>query len=113
MTMKFNVKLMFESYAIRNTEGKEIFRSASNTEIIDEYKRLVEIYDANSIALATERAPVDCEVVSADHVVNCRHITLYNVFVNDEFVKELMFRPDTLAVIRAVAPGLNWQRFSN
>ena len=107
------VKLVFESYAIRNTEGKEIFRSASNNEILDEYKRLVEIYDANGITLAAERAPVDCEVVSADHVVNCRHMTLYHVYVNDEFVKELMFRPDPLAVIRAVAPGLDWKRFSN
>ena len=111
--MKFNVKLMFESYAIRNTEGKEIFRSASNNEIIDEYKRLVEIYDANSITLATERAPVDCEVVSADHVVNGKHMTLYRVYVNGEFVKELMFRPYSLAVIRAVTPGLNWKKFSN
>lgn len=111
--MKFNVKLMFESYAIRNAEGKEIFRSASNNEILDEYKRLVEIYDANSITLTAERAPVDCDVVSTDHVVNCRHMTLYHVYVNDEFVKELMFRPDPLAVIRAVAPGLNWKEFSN
>lgn len=106
--MKFNVKLMFESYAIYTSEGKEISRSASSNEILDEYERLVEIYDANSISLATERAPVDCEVVSADNVVNCRHMTLYNVFVNDKFVKELMFRPYPLATIRAVAPGLNW-----
>ena len=103
------VKLVFESYAIRNTEGKEIFRSASPNEILDEYKRLVEIYDANSITLATERAPAECEVVSADNAVN----TLYHVYVNDEFAKELMFRPDPLAVIRAVAPGLNWKKFSN
>ena len=110
MTMKFNLKLVFESYVIRNTEGKEISRSASNNEILDEYKRLVEIYDANDITLATERAPVDCDVVSADNVVNCRHMTRYNVYVNDEFVKELMFRPDPLAVIRAVAPGLDWKK---
>ena len=99
------VKLVFESYAIRNTEGKEIFRSASPNEILDEYKRLVEIYDANSITLTTERAPVDCEVVSAGNAVN----TLYHVYVNDELVKELMFRPYPLAVIRAIAPGLDWK----
>ena len=97
------IKLVFESYVIRNTEGKEIFRSASTNEILDEYNRLVEIYDANRITLTTERAPVDCEVVSADNAVN----TL--LYVNDELVEELMFRPHPLAVIRAVAPGLDWK----
>ena len=111
--MKFNVKLMFESFVIYHAEGKEIFRSASINEILDEYKRLVKMYDANSITLATERAQADCEVVSADHVVNCRHMTLYNVYVNDELIKELMFRPYPLAVIRAVASGLNWKKISN
>ena len=101
-----HVKMVFESYVIYNTEGKELFRSASTNEILDEYKRLVELYDANGITLTTERAPVDCEVVSADNAVN----TLYHVYVNDELVKELMFRPDPLAVIRAVAPGLDWKK---
>ena len=97
------IKMVFESYVIYHTEGKELFRSASPNEILDEYKRLVEVYDANSITLTTERAPVDCEVVSADNSEN----TLYHVYVNDELVKELMFRPYPLAVIRAIAPGLD------
>ena len=114
MTMKKKndktlVKLVFESYAIRNTDGKEIFRSAFTNEILDEYKRIVEIYDANRITLTTERAPVDCEVVSADNAVN----TLYHVYVNDDLVKELMFRPHPLAVIRAVAPGLDWKKIDD
>lgn len=108
-----HVKMVFESYVIYHTEGKELFRSASPNEILDEYKRLVEIYDANSITLTTERAPVDCKVVSADHVVNCRHMTLYHVYVNDELVKELMFRPFPLAVIRAIAPGLDWKKIDD
>ena len=103
------IKLVFESYVMRNTEGKEIFRSASTNEILDEYKRIVEIYDANRITLTTERAPVDCEVVSADNAVN----TLYHVYVNDDLVKELMFRPHPLAVIRAVAPGLDWKKIDD
>ena len=103
------VKLVFESYVMRNTDGKEIFRSAFTNEILDEYKRIVEIYDANRITLTTERAPVDCEVVSADNAVN----TLYHVYVNDDLVKELMFRPHPLAVIRAVAPGLDWKKIDD
>ena len=114
MTMKEKndktlVKLVFESYVMRNTDGKEIFRSAFTNEILDEYKKLVEIYDANRITLTTERAPVDCEVVSADNAVN----TLYHVYVNDDLVKELMFRPHPLAVIRAVAPGLDWKKIDD
>ena len=103
------IKLVFESYVMRNTDGKEIFRSAFTNEILDEYKKLVEIYDANRITLTTERAPVDCEVVSADNAVN----TLYHVYVNDDLVKELMFRPHPLAVIRAVAPGLDWKKIDD
>ena len=114
MTMKEKndktlIKLVFESYVMRNTDGKEIFRSAFTNEILDEYKKLVEIYDANRITLTTERAPVDCEVVSADNAVN----TLYHVYVNDDLVKELMFRPHPLAVIRAVAPGLDWKKIDD
>ena len=103
------VKLVFESYAIRNTEGKELFRSASPNEILGEYRRLTEIYDSNSITLTTERAPVDCEVVSADNAVN----TLYHVYVNDALIKELMFRPYPLAVLRAVAPVLDWKKIDD
>lgn len=49
-----HVKMVFESYVIYHTEGKELFRSASANEILDEYNRLIEIYDANSIILTTE-----------------------------------------------------------
>lgn len=104
-----HVKMVFESYVIYHNEGKELFRSASTNEILGEYRRLTEIYDANSITLTTERAPVDCEVVSADNAVN----TLYHVYVNDELVKELMFRPYPFAVIRAVAPGLDWKKIDD
>ena len=111
--MKFNVELEFESYVIYTGKGKEIFRLASTNEILDKYRRLCVIYETNNITLTAERATVDCEVVSADHVVNGKHMTLYRVYVNGEFVKELMFRPYSLAVIRAVAPGLNWKKISN
>lgn len=111
--MKFNVELEFESYVIHTGEGKEIFRSASINEFLNKYRRLCGIYETNNITLATERALVDCEVVPTNHVVNGKHMTLYCVYVNGEFVKELMFRPYPLAVIRAVAPGLNWKKISN
>ena len=111
--MKFNVQLEFESFAIRDAEGKEIFRSLSPNEAYDEYDELVRVWCANNITVTTERALVDCEVVSAENVVNCRHMTLYRVYVNGEFVKELMFRPYSLAIIRAIAPGLDWNKINN
>ena len=111
--MKFNVQLEFESFAIRDAEGKEIFRSLSPNEACDECDKLVRVWCANNITATTERALVDCEVVTAEHVINCRHMTLYHVYVNGEFVKELMFRPYSLATIRAIAPGLDWKKINN
>ena len=108
--MKFNVQLEFESYAIRNAEGKEIFRSLSPDEACD---KCDELNDTSNITVTTERALADCEVVAAEHVINCRHMTLYRVYVNGEFVKELMFRPYSLAIIRAIAPGLDWKKINN
>lgn len=109
MTMKFNVRLQFESFAIRDAEGKEIFRSLSPNEACAEYDNLVRVWCAYNITATTERALADCEVVTAEHVINCRHMTLYRVYVNGEFVKELMFRPYPLAMIRAIASGLDWK----
>ena len=111
--MEFNVQLEFESFAIRDTDGKEIFRSLSPDEACDEFDNLVRVYRVNNITVTTERALVDCEVVTAEHVINCRHMTLYRVYVNGEFVKELMFRPYPLAMIRAIAPDLDWKKINN
>ena len=111
--MKFNVQLEFESFAIRDADGKEIFRSLSPDEACNKCDELAKLNDTSNIIVTTERALVDCEVVSSENVVNCRHMTLYIVFVNNEFVKDLMFRPYHLAIIRAIAPGLDWKRINN
>ena len=113
MTMKFNVKLEFESFAIRTNEGKVIFRTTSPNEVCDVYDGLFGMYEAHEITTVTERAFVDCEVVTANDVVNNRHMTTYSIYVNDKFVKKLTFRPYHSAVVRAITTGLDWKIISN
>ena len=36
--------------------------------------------------------------------------TYYRIYVNDDFVKELNFKPCDMALINAVAPGLDWKK---
>ena len=113
-----HVKMVFESYAIRNTEGKEIFRSASPTEAYGRYNAIVHFNDYYGVdpklqPVATERALAECEVVSFSHVINCKSMTLYRIYINGEPIKEIMFRPYPLDVIRAVAPGLDWKKIND
>ena len=39
--------------------------------------------------------------------------TYYSVYVNDDFIKELDFKPSEMALINAVAPGLDWKKIED
>lgn len=39
--------------------------------------------------------------------------TYYRVYVKDEFVKELSFKPKPMALINAIAPGLDWKKIDD
>ena len=115
------IKMVFESHVIRNTEGKEIFRSDVRRAACDVYSSLVELFGDYSVRfqiVATERSIVDCEVIPFRYPNNSCHgekagKTHYRVYVNDEFVKELSFKPKPMALINAIAPGLDWKKINN
>ena len=115
------VKLVFESYVVY-VNGEEEFRtdfqkaaSAYRLELVPyffnrDYKEKIKI--------ATERAIVNCEVVRYRYPNKSLHgekagKTHYRVYANGEFVKELTFKPQPMALINAVAPGLDWKKIND
>ena len=116
-----HVKMVFQSYVVY-VNGKEVLRtdyqkaaSAYSLELIPyffnrDYKEKIKI--------ATETAIADCEVVRYRYPKSRCHgdkagKTHYRVYVNDEFVKELSFKPQPMALINAIAPGLDWKKIED
>ena len=111
------VKLLFKSYVVY-VNGKEELRTASQKEASAYYLFSIPYFFnrdyKEKIRIATETAIADCEVIRYRYQNNSRYgkmagKTHYRVYVNDEFVKELSFKPKPMALINAVAPGLDWK----
>ena len=115
-----HVKMVLESYAVY-VNGKEELRTDSERAASAYHLVLITyFYNRNQekIKTATERAIVDCEVIPFRYPNNSCHgekagKTHYRVYVNDEFVKELPFKPKPMAVIRAIAHGLDWKNIND
>lgn len=117
--MEFYVKLVFESYVFRNAEGKGEFRTDDRKLAVEKYNTLVDYYNhlhivPNFTSITTERALVDCKVVSKCYPKNSRFgkkagKTFYRVYVDDYFATELDFKPKPLTIINAFALNLDWK----
>ena len=115
------IKVVFESYAVY-INGKEELRTDSERAASSYYIELIPYFYnrdyKEKMKIATERAIVDCEVIPFRYPNNSCHgekagKTHYRVYVNDEFVKELPFKPKPMAVIRAIATGLDWKKIED
>ena len=115
------VKVVFESYAVY-VNGKEELRTDLQKAASAYYLELIPYFFnrgyKEKIKIATERAIVDCEAVRYRYPNNRCHgekagKTYYQVYVNDEFVKELSFKPQPMALINAIAPGLDWKKIDD
>lgn len=117
-----HVKMVFKSYAVY-AFGDEKLRTDFQKAASD-YCRALASYNflfrgyKDCCGITTEMAIVDCEVVRCRYQDNSRHgekagKTYYRVYVNDDFVKELNFKPCDMTLINAVAPGLDWKKIEN
>ena len=116
-----HVKLVFKSYAVY-VNGKEKLRTGSQKTASAYYIFSIPYFFnrdyKEKIRIATETAIADCEVIRYRYQNNSRYgkragKTHYRVYVNGEFVKELSFKPKPMALINAIAPGLDWKKIED
>ena len=111
------VKVVIESYAIRDKDGFEEFRALTREGAERELNSLREYYERHSLPfnskITRERAIVECEVVRKCYRKSYPTFekagkTFYRVFHDDNFVVELDHAPKPLDVINARPCDVNW-----
>ncbi len=111
------VKVVIESYVIRNKEGVGIYRTSTREGAERELNSLREYYNQRSLPfrpiIMKERAIVECEVVRRRYPNNLRNPmkagkTVYKLFHDDDLVKELDHEPKPMELINACAYNVNW-----
>ena len=116
-----HVKVMFRSYVVY-VSGEEELRTDLQKAASEYYHELARYFAKRGYKeitkMATETTIADCEVIRYRYQNNSRYgkragKTHYCVYVNDEFVKELSFKPKPMALINAVAPGLDWKKIDD
>ena len=112
------VKVVFESYAIRDEDGHEKFRLITRERAEIELELLCEYYERHSLAfnfrITKELAVVECEVVRRRYSKSFTNAemagkTYYRLYRSNELVREIDHEPKPLDVINAYAPGLDWK----
>lgn len=115
------VKMVFKSFVVY-VNGKEKLRTDFKKAATDYCRQLALYFSTRGYndccRTTTETAIAECEVASYRYPNNSRHgekagKTHYRVYVNDEFVKELSFKPQPMTLINAIAPGLNWKKIED
>lgn len=111
------VKVVIESYVIRNKVGVGLYRTSTREGAerkIDEFR---ECYGRAllpfKLSITKERAIVECDVVRRRYSKSCRNPakagkTVYKLYHNDDLVKELDHEPKPMDVINACAYDVNW-----
>lgn len=120
MTMEKNdkklVKVVLESYVIRNEEGVGIYRTSTREGAERQLNSFRECYGRPlpfKPSITRERAIVECEVVRKRYPNNFRNPTkagktLYKLYHNDDLVKELDYEPKPMDLINACAYNVEW-----
>ena len=121
MTMKENekrlIKVVVESYVIRNEEGIGLYRTSTREGAERKLNEFRECYGQPTLpfkpSITRERAIVDCEVVRKRYSKSCSNPakagkTVYKLYHDDDLVKELDREPKALEVINACAYNVNW-----
>ena len=111
------VKVVIESYVIRNEEGVGLYRTSTREGAERKLNEFCECYGQPSLpfkpSITKERAIVECEVVRKRYSKSCSNPTkagktVYRLYHNDDLVKELDHEPKALDVINACAYNVNW-----
>lgn len=111
------IKVVIESYVIRNEEGVGIYRTSTREGAERQLKSFCECYGQPSLpfepSITQERAIVECEVVRKRYSKSCRNPmkagkTVYKLYHNDDLVKELEHEPKPMDLINACAYNVNW-----
>lgn len=110
------VKVVIESYVIRNEEGVGLYRTSTREGAERQISSFRECYGQPlpfKPSITKERAIVECEVVRKRYSKSCPNPmkagkTVYKLYHNDDLVKELDHEPKPMDLINACAYYVNW-----
>lgn len=110
------IKVVLESYVIRNEEGVGIYRTSTREGAERQINAFRECYGQPlpfKPSITQERAVVECEVVRKRYSKSCRNPikagkTVYKLYHGDDLVKELDCEPKPMDLINACAYNVNW-----
>lgn len=111
------VKVVLESYVIRNEEGVGLYRTSTREGAERQLNEFRECYGQPSLpfkpSITKERAIVECEAVRYHYPKSCRNPTkagktVYRLYHGDDLVKELDHEPKPMDLINACAYNVNW-----
>ena len=112
------VKVVIESYVIRNEEGVGVYRTSTREGAERQLNSFRECYGQPSLpfkpSITKERAIVECEVIRKRYSKSCRNPikagkTVYKLYHNDDLVKELNHKPKAMDLINACAYDVEWK----
>ena len=110
------VKVVLESYVIRNEEGVGLYRTSTREGAERQINSFRECYGQPlpfKPSITKERAIVECEVVRKRYSKSCSNPikagkTIYNLYHDDDLVKELDHEPNPMDLINAYAYNVDW-----
>lgn len=110
------VKVVVESYVIRNEEEVGIYRTSTREGAERQLNSFRECYGQPlpfKPSITKERAIIECEVVRKRYSKSCPNPekagkTVYNLYHNDDLVKELDHEPKPMELINACAYYVDW-----
>ena len=111
------IKVVLESYVIRNEKGVGIYRTSTHEGAERNLNEFRECYGQPSLpfkpSITKERAIVECEVVRKRYSKSCSNPTkagktVYRLYHVDDLVKELDHEPKPMDLINACAYNVNW-----
>ena len=111
------IKVVIESYVIRNEEGVGLYRTSTREGAERKLNEFRECYGQPTLpfkpSITRERAIVECEVVRKRYSKSCPNSekagkTVYRLYHNDDLVKELDHEPKAMDLINACAYNVSW-----
>lgn len=115
------IKVVIESYVIRNGEGIGLCRTSTREGAERQLNSFRECYERRrrqpslpfKPSITQERAIIECEVVRRRYSKSCPNPikagkTVYKLYHDDDLVKELEHEPKPMDLINACAYNVNW-----
>lgn len=110
------IKVVIESYVIRNEERVGLYRTSTREGAERQINSFRECYGRPlpfEPSITQERAIVECEVVRKRYPKSCPNPikagkTVYKLYHNDDLVKELDHEPEPMELINACAYNVDW-----